>query len=155
MAEARIEREFGWDDTISNDSPEFVLLEPGEYEFWVAGFERARFNGSAKLPPCNQAIVEVKIMSPEGVEVTIKHSLFLHSKCEGLLCAFFTSIGQRKHGEPLKMNWPQIVQSSGFCKVGVREYTNKQGEQRKANFIERFLEPNPGDSTPKWTAGKF
>ena len=69
-------REFGWEDTIEHDSTGFVLLEPGEYEFWVDSFERARYSGSSKLPPCNQAVVMIKIMSEDGQECTIKHNLF-------------------------------------------------------------------------------
>lgn len=152
-------REFGWEDTIENDSTGFVLLEPGEYEFWVDSFERARYSGSSKLPPCNQAVVMIKIMSEDGQECTIKHNLFLHSKCEGLLCSFFTSIGMRKHGEPLKMNWPAIVGKYGRCKVGIREYIDKNGETRKANQIDRFLEPNEDaagvNGNKSWTAGSF
>ena len=71
----------------------------------------------------------------------ITHRLFLHSRCEGMLGAFFIAIGQRKHGERYKMEWSQVVGSAGRCRVGVREYTNSQGEARKINQIERFLEP--------------
>lgn len=105
-----IEREFGWDDTIENDSPEFVVLPAGEYEFQVVKFERGRHtpkvdkdgNQTGKLPACNKAIVSIQVTAPEGT-VTIEHNFFLHSRTEGLLCAFFTCIGQRKHGEPLRM----------------------------------------------------
>ena len=150
----KIEREFGWDDEIENDGGEFVLLEPGEYEFWIEDFERKRFGGSSKLPPCNQAVLTVKIMSPQGVECTIKHNLFLHSKVEGLLCSFFTSIGQRKHGEKLKMDWSKVRQASGFCKVGLREYTDNNGVVRQANQIEKFLEPTEAPKR-EWQRGSF
>lgn len=61
------EREFGWDDEISQDS-EFVLLPEGDYVFIVKGFERARHTPQAggKLPACNKAIVEVIIQANEG-----------------------------------------------------------------------------------------
>ena len=54
MAE-NIERELGWDESIENDGPEFVLLPDGEYPFRVEGLERKRFNGSDKLPACPMA----------------------------------------------------------------------------------------------------
>ena len=92
------EREFGWDDEIENDN-EFQILPDGDYNFTVTGFERGRHQGSAKLPPCNKAIITLNVADGKGNQGTIKHNLFLHTKTEGMLCAFFTAIGQRKHGE--------------------------------------------------------
>src|SRR5690348_1466807 len=94
----------GWDSEIQNDSPEFVVLPEGDYDFEVQDFERARHAGSDKLPPCNKAVVHIKIEGPEGVSI-IRHNLFLHTITEGMLCAFFTAIGQRKKGQKTTMNW--------------------------------------------------
>ena len=41
---------FGWDDEINNESSDFVLLPEGDYDFTVDKFERARFDGSEKMP---------------------------------------------------------------------------------------------------------
>lgn len=136
--------EFGWDSEIENDSPEFILLPPGDYDFVVTGFERARHNGSDKLPPCPKAIVDLKISTPQG-DVTLKHNLFLHSKTEGLLCQFFTAIGQRKHGEKISMNWNAVPGSTGRAKIGQRSYTTQSGEQRISNEISKFYDK---DSQP-------
>jgi len=147
-----IEREFGWDDQIENDGPEFVTLPEGDYDFEVTGFERARHNGSDKLPPCNKAIVSIKIEGPQGIS-TIQHNLFLHSKTEGLLCAFFTAIGQRKKGEKLKMNWNQVIGSKGRAKVSVKKWTY-EGKEYEANEIKKFYEP--AESPNKgFEAGRF
>ena len=124
-----IDRELSWDDEIEKDGSDFVILPEGDYDFTVTGFERGRHNGSAKLPACNKAILTVKIEGSEGT-TTIKHNLFLHSKCEGLLCAFFTSIGQRKRGEKLRMNWVRVVGSHGKCHVGIHEYQGRDGEPK-------------------------
>lgn len=40
-----VERELGWDDEIVKES-DFILLPEGDYNFKVAGFERARHEGS-------------------------------------------------------------------------------------------------------------
>ena len=104
----RTEGELGWNDVIENDSPEFVILPDGDYDFEVIDFERGRHNGSEKLPPCNKAIVHIRIEGKEGISI-IKHQLFLHTITEGMLCAFFTGIGQRQKGERLKMNWSRVV----------------------------------------------
>ena len=101
-------REFGWDDTIQEDAKEFITLTPGDYVFTVTNFERGRYTPNpqkpGKLPACN--------------------NLFLHSSTEGMLSAFFGAIGQKKHGEPLQMNWNTVVGSTGVCRVGNRTYND-------------------------------
>lgn len=155
-----IGREFDWNDEIENDSPEFVLLPEGDYDFEVIDFERGRHGGSDKLPPCNKAIVHIKVASAEGVSI-IKHNLFLHSITEGMLCAFFAGIGQRKKGEKLKMNWNLVVGSKGRAKVGIRTYTNDKGETRQYNEIKKFYEADevasvaPVQAAKGYTAGSF
>lgn len=142
------ERELNWDDEIVKDS-DFVLLPEGDYNFRVTAFERGRHNGSEKLPPCSKAIVTLEIDSPEG-KAYIKHNLFLHSRCEGLLSNFFTGIGQKKHGEPLKMNWSSVIGSTGRCKVSVRSWINKYGDEMQSNEVKKFYEP-AANSAPKAT----
>lgn len=142
-----IERELGWEDEIENDGADFILLPEGDYDFEVTGFSRARHGGSAKLPPCNKAELSILIETPEG-QTTIKHNLFLHTKTEGLLCSFFTSIGQRKHGEKLKMNWNTVIGAKGRCKVFIDKYTNDKGEERQTNKIQKFYEPEEKQSSP-------
>jgi len=100
MAEV-FDREFAWDDEIEKDS-DFVIIPEGDYTFTVSGFERGRHEGSEKLPPCPKAIVKLRVDMPDGTTQELTHNLFLHSKCEGLLSAFFVGIGQKKHGEKLR-----------------------------------------------------
>lgn len=127
--------ELGWEDTIEKDAPEFVLLPEGDYDFEVTGFERARYNGGEKLPACNQAKIKLQITTNDGI-ATINHNLFLHSKCEGMLSAFFCAIGQKKHGEKLKMNWNNVIGSKGRAKIGQKVYNDKT-----YNEVKRFYEP--------------
>lgn len=144
-----LEHELGWDDTITKDSNGFILLPEGEYNFTVESFDRGRHNGSEKLPPCNKAILKIRISSPQG-EVTLTHNLFLHTITEGMLSSFFESIGQKKKGEPLRMNWMSVPGSTGKLKLGVRSY-QKDGETRQANQIKQFLPK----ATVKYQAGSF
>ncbi|HEN8903821.1 TPA: hypothetical protein ACGL2S_000897 [Streptococcus agalactiae] len=121
------EREFGWDDTIQEDAKEFITLQPGDYVFTVTDFERARHTPNpqktGKLPACNKAVISLEIETDEGV-ASLKHNLFLHSSTEGMLSAFFGAIGQKKHGEPLKMNWNTVVGATGVCSVKNRTYND-------------------------------
>ena len=145
----RLERELGWDDSIEKDSNEFITLPEGDYDFTVESFDRGRHNGSDKLPPCNKAILKIRIDASEG-EVYINHNLFLHSRVEGLLSAFFTSIGLKKKGEPLRMDWQAVPGCKGRLKLGIRHY-QKDGEDRTINEIKRFY----AKETSKYTAGRF
>ena len=147
---SEMERELGWDDEIEKDSGEFILLPEGDYDFTVESFERGRHGGSEKLPACNKAILRLRIDTGEG-SALINHNLFLHTKTEGMISAFFTSIGQKKKGEKIKMNWNAVVGAKGRCKVGVHEWTVTDGEKRQGNDIKKFY---PFEEK-KFETGKF
>lgn len=148
-----IERELGWDDEIEKDSGEFILLPEGDYDFVVTAFERARHDGSEKLPPCNKAVISLEIESPEGT-ATIKHNLFLHTKTEGMISAFFVGIGQKKHGEKVKPNWGAVVGSKGRAKIGIHKWTNDSGEEKSYNQVKKFYEPEDAPAA-QFTPGAF
>jgi len=133
------ERELGWDDTIQQDSTEGLLLPPGDYIFEVQKYERARYTPgpNSKLPPCNMAKVELKIVTDQGTAIVF-NNLYLHTSTEGLLSAFFAAIGQKRKGEQLQMNWNLVAGSKGAVKIKHREYKDK-----KYNEVDRFY-PNDG-----------
>lgn len=154
---ADLGHEIGWNEVIENDNPNYTTLPEGDYDFEVVNFERARHNGSEKLPPCNKAVVHLRIEGPEGVAV-IRHNLFLHTITEGMLCAFFSAIGQRKHGERMQMNWNAVVGSRGRAKIGIRQWTGNDGEPHTSNEVKKFYEAEaPAKQTaPKnFQPGKF
>lgn len=134
------ERAFDWNDTIEKDST-FEILPEGDYDFTVISFERARHNGSEKLPPCNKAVLTIRVSNGEKTG-TIFYNLFLHTKTEGMLCAFFTAIGHRKKGEQLRMDWSRVTGAKGRCKVGIRKWTGNNGQEMTSNDIVRFYEPD-------------
>ena len=137
-------RALGWDDEITQESS-FTLLPEGEYNFKVTNFERAWYDGSDKIPPCNKAIITIKIEGQAGT-AEIKENFFLTTKTEGLLSAFFGSIGQKKKGEPLRMNWNKVIGSTGRVKIGFREYNGNNYNQ-----VKRWLSPE--DNKPAATGG--
>lgn len=149
--ENQMDRELQWDDTIEKESSDFILLPEGDYNFVVDSFERGRHGGSEKLPPCNKAILKLRVESDKGTAL-ITHNLFLHTKTEGLLSAFFESIGQKKKGEKMVMNWSHVPGAIGRAKVGIHTYVNKDGEERQSNDIKKFY---PKENKPAFTAGTF
>jgi hypothetical protein len=143
-------RALDWDDEIQKDS-DFTVLPEGEYAFEVKDFERARHQGSEKLPPCNKAVMHIRLNGGDLGSTTVKHNLFLHEITEGMISAFFTAIGMKKHGEKLKMDWPGTIGRTGRAKIKIRKY-----EGNEYNEVSRFLEPDDG-AAPKagYTAGDF
>lgn len=157
MQNQNIDRELGWDDEIEKDGGEWVLLPEGDYDFVVTKFERARHPGSEKLPACPKAILTLQFNAPQG-STTITHNLFLHTKCEGLLSAFFCAIGQKKHGERFRPNWNQVIGATGRCKLGIRNYKKKDGTDGQNNEIKRFYDkeqPAVAPQIPASAPGAF
>ena len=145
----RNDRALGWDEEIVNDEA-YTLLPEGEYPFRIISLERGRYDGSDKMPSCNVAILGIEVEDPStGSKVKIIHRLYLHTGSEGQIGEFFVSIGQKRKGEPLKMNWNTVVGASGRCKLSIRAYNDNQ-----YNRISKFLEPaalNAGG----WVPGTF
>ena len=87
--------------------------------------------------------------------------LYLHTKTQGLLGAFFESIGQCKRGETFRPRWNEIVGARGWCKLGIREYIKQSGphagETGQSNEVQRFLPPPEPKAAPAqgWTQGAF
>ena len=151
------DRALGWDDEFTNISQDFVLLPEGEYYFEVTGMERARFEGSAKLPPCSMAKLTLKIFGGALGDTTVTHRLYLHTKTQGLLGAFFESIGQCKKGDTFRPRWNEVVGSKVRCKLGVHDYVKKSGDPGQSNGVNRFLPPLEEKAAPSqgWTQGEF
>lgn len=143
------ERELSWDDQITQES-NFVLLPEGEYDFMVESFERGRFNGSDKMPACNQAILNLKVFAKNGEPASMKHTLLLHTKTEWKLSEFFACIGHKQKNQPLQMNWNLVPGSRGKCKVGQKTYNGNQ-----YNEIKKFIPAYEVNNTPKFTPGSF
>lgn len=142
------ERELGWDDKIVKDD-EFILLPDGDYDFMVESFERGRHGGSDKLPPCNKAVLRLRIDAPQG-SASILHNLFLHTKTEGMLSSFFSAIGEKKKGEALKMNWNKVVGAKGRCKI-----THKLYKDNEYNEIKKFYPKEEQKVGSNFTPGAF
>lgn len=130
-----------WSDTIESDGQDFVVLPEGDYAFTVTRVERGRFPGSSKIPPCNKATVSVRIDNDLG-PATARFDLILYRTLEWKIAAFFRSIGQKKHGEKLVMDWRNVVGARGRAHFRPRAYL-KDGEERQVNDVCRFLDAGP------------
>lgn len=127
-----------WDDAIENDGQEFIILPEGDYNFTVTDFERGRFPGGPKVPPCNKATITMQVKTDDGI-ASIRTDLLLYRSLEWKISSFFRCIGMKKHGERLVMDWNKVVGSRGSTHFKPRTYT-KDGEERQANDVDRFYD---------------
>ena len=112
---------FDWDDEIEFDGEggNFVTLEEGDYEFEVHKFERGHFTPSSangKTPACNQANMTLKVSTENG-DAYIVDKFPLASTMEWKISAFFRSVGLKKHGERLKMQWQESIGLKGKAHI--------------------------------------
>lgn len=135
-----------WDSQIEDDGQDvssYTLLEPGVYGFEVVDAMRSRHEArpGGKIPSCPKMELTVKLMGKDGQSSLCKDSLFLCAQMKFKLVKFFICIGDMKPGETLVPKWDELVGKRGMAKVGVRNYTSKEGEQRQANQLEEYLSP--------------
>ena len=144
---------FTWDSEIEKEN-EFVFLPDGEYDFRVVALERQRFEGSEKMGPCPLAKLTLEVDAPVGT-ATINDRLLLNSKMEWKLSSFFGAIGQKKHGERLKMDWGKVIGSVGRAKIGHRTYNGRDYNEVKEYIYKEDVVPGSAPSGSTYRAGSF
>lgn len=149
---ADVGHELGWDDEVKFE--EFKLLDPGTYTFQVTGFQRKRHEGSQNLPPCPMAELTIQVDGKSLGKREFTHRLFLHSKTQGFLAAFFKSIGAPAgaNGE-VRMDWGKVPGATGLCEITINDFVAKDGSTKKNNRINKFVAPQPQQTG--WQAGAF
>lgn len=138
-----------WDAYIEQES-EFVLLPEGDYNFTVTKFERGWHEGSAKVEPCNKAVLELTFEAPGLGKTTVKEQILLHAKTEWKLCEFFRCIGQKVHGHGVKMNWNTVLGATGKAHLGINEYDGNDGTVKKNNRVEKYLDKEQDQNELPW-----
>lgn len=141
--------ELDWGATIEDDGKEleFVLLPEGDYNFVVSNMTRARSKGSAKLPSCNMAKLTLDFTTEDGKTAHITDNLLLHASCEWKLSSFFRSIGLKKHGEKLVMQWDKVVGSEG--RAHIKQTPGLKDETKLYNAIDYYIDFKPEEHMQK------
>ena len=138
---SEIDREYGWDDEINNEGGDFEPLPEGDYDFEIVKVERARSKDNTEhggLPSCNMAKVTFKLFAADGSTRERTENFILHSRMEWKLSQLFLSVGLKKHGEPLRMNWTALPLKKGKCRVTIRSYKKNDGSDGRSNEIKKL-----------------
>ncbi len=130
-----------WNASIEDDSDGYALLEPGDYNAVIRFFERAHFDGSERLPPCDMAVLTLAVDTEDGPR-EVRARLYLCKRMEWRLSEFFRAIGRKKHGQRLRMSWEGLVGLPLRVHIGIRTYP-KDGEERRTNAVTKFLDYDP------------
>jgi hypothetical protein len=132
-----------WDSYIENEGTlPFVTLPEGDYEFTVTKFEKGEHPGSAKVPRCPKAMLELTVEVPNVGRSIVRENLFIDESVEWKLCEFFRCIGQKKHGTGIKMDWNKVKGAKGKAHLIVNEYAGQDGTQKTNNRVGRYLDPD-------------
>lgn len=138
--------ELGFDDEISDgEGNDIVLFEPGNYQFTVKSYER----GKTKESGNNMVTVELEVTDGKK-KSTIKDWIVLTNKTMWKIASFFRSIGLKKRGENIKMNWKESVGKSGMCTLSQDEKISKAGNSYKVNSIYSYLDPMEEVEDVEW-----
>lgn len=129
-----------WDQEITLDEQEYLIVPEGDFPFIVTKAERGRFPGSEKMCACNKMIVTMHVKLPDGKMASVRMDLIMHKLMEWKISAFFRCIGQKKKGEALKPDWSRVTGSRGFAHFKPRKYKNKMNEERETSDIDRFYD---------------
>ncbi|MCM1024681.1 MAG: hypothetical protein NC395_11595 [Prevotella sp.] len=151
---------FDWNDEINAENA-FALLPEGDYEFAVTKFERGIQEQTDKLPRCNKAVVTLAVFGGND-EITLTENFPLCSKVEWKISSLFLSVGMKKHGEPLHMDWNGLIGKRGRCRIVTEPYNGKDYNKIKKFYAydEDADVIKPSSAKPPvrnngWQAGKF
>lgn len=139
-----IDQELDWDDEIEDDGYESILLPEGDYKFKVVKMERGRFPGSAKIGSCPKATLTLRVDTDDGIAF-VQTDLLLNKAVEFKISSFFRCIGKKEKNHRVKMAWNEVEGSVGKAHFKPRKYTDKNGNEREVNNVERYYDYNPKD----------
>ena len=91
------------------------------------------------MQACNKASLTLSVETEEGI-ASVRTDLILNRLVVWRISAFFRCIGRKKHGERLVMDWNNLIGAKGRAHFKPRKYTDKEGNEKQANDVDRFYD---------------
>lgn len=139
MAEEEKVIGLGFDDEIddgqSRQFDEIYVFEPGDYEFTVKNVER-----TVNDDGYNKVIVDLEVTDGEHTSV-VKDYITLKSTVIWKIAQYFRSLGMKKHGENIKMDWKGSLGKKGMLTLLKEEKVSKQNNKYFKNSVRSYLDP--------------
>ncbi len=149
MAEMIDNEALDWDDEIEDNGIEYIKLDEGDYVFVIENLQRERFEGSDKAPECPRAALTLAIPLGDGRTAHVYDGILIHKENGWRVTRFFESLGFVKEPsakDPNKLimrpHWNEVIGKTGVATIKQRTYTNRNGEERTTNSVDRYLKPD-------------
>ena len=125
--------EMDYNSAISVEDDEYVLLQPGTYQFQVDRVEFGRYEPNpqkpSKLPACPKVTVYLHVDTDSG-RAFMQNNFFLHSSTQGLIAAYFKSLGMIPEGaKSFTMDWNGSIGKKGWVRTSIRVYNGIEYNQ--------------------------
>ncbi len=119
------------------ESPEYVILTPGNYEFTVQNYERGHYDGNPGTGKigCNTVRVTVAVDTPQG-KATARNTFYFKQSAVGFIRDFFLCIGLLKKGEAFVPDFDKAIGCNGMAEFKTREYNGNT-----YNEIKKWIKP--------------
>lgn len=130
--------------TFEVESNEYVLLNPGEYQYTVDSVDYGDYNGGTKIPPCGMVIVNIHVDTDNG-RAFLNERFYVCREGGGKIAGFFKSVGDLKDGQKkFTPDWDALPGKTGIVKTKQREYNGNL-----YNDVDRFVAPKKKAAQPK------
>lgn len=136
-----------WDSPMNEENRDYETLPQGEYRFAVTKLEKSVSKGE-KTKGAPLASLQFSLFAKD--DVNYEHQIGIgfdhlvrHTSCDWKVCAFFTAIAERKHGEVITPNWEMVPAATGRAIFVPETYNGKT-----AMKVDTYLEPEELNKTP-------
>lgn len=131
-------------DTPLPPPRENARLPEGDCSFEIVEMKKNRRH-VGKLGEVNIAELHLLVTPADGSGTRkLTQELKLHEDLAWILYPFAASIGQYQHGDKtaqFRIDWSRVPGSSGYATLKHRAYKNKEGEDRVAVDVDKWLDP--------------
>lgn len=123
-------------DNTSN----FTLIPEGEYFFQIAKYERKQTPKRGTVPECMRVYVTFIILNNDEEKVgQITNDYPMIRMYIAKFNILFAAVGLLHKGEKLLPDWPSLIGCKGRCKVTIRNWKDKNQNERQSNGITLLL----------------